>query len=212
MSRTIWSEVCWHRGSARASSERPGAPSPRCRETRGWKSEARRVRRRCLRGRSVARHPAGCGTPALAGGVHHLAEADGPPVAELAGPRPELVPAVTGGSPVPSRAGARCRRRLARRCRMRWPHPARSSRRAASDEQATSRGPFPSSTGAIGEKQAPRTPRTARSVSPSPGSSRTKLLSKRNAGNNPSAGGMDQASSSNVVGWGKAHVRPQRSV
>ena len=32
-------------GSARASSERRDAPSPRCRETRGWTSEGRRARR-----------------------------------------------------------------------------------------------------------------------------------------------------------------------
>ena len=35
--------------------------------------------------------------PALAGGVHDLAQADGPPVAELAGPAAELMPAVASG-------------------------------------------------------------------------------------------------------------------
>src|SRR5580692_81774 len=61
----------------------------------------------------------------------------------------------------------------------------RSSNRATSADQARSRGAL-TGTGAIGEKQAPRTPRTALSVSASPGSSRTKLLSKRSGGNAPS--------------------------
>src|SRR4051794_2749039 len=61
----------------------------------------------------------------------------------------------------------------------------RSRDRATSGDEATSFGAL-TGTGVIGEKQAPRTPRTARSISGSPGSSRTKLLSKRSEGNAPS--------------------------
>ena len=79
----------------------------------------------------------------------------------------------------------------------------KSSDRATSGDQATTRGAL-TGTGAIGEKQAPRTPRTALSVSASPGSSRTKLLSKRSDGNAP-PGSSQTGAGGEGLEFGQAH-------
>ena len=147
--------------------------------------------------------------PALARRVHHLPEADGPPVAELPCPGAELVPAVTGGVRCHPRQERVAREDLDETCKKLSDAQAvsdKSSNRATSGDQATSRGAL-TGTGAIGEKQAPRTPRTALSVSASPGSSRTKLLSKRSDRNAPS--GSSQTGAGSDV-WSLGNLTPAR--
>src|SRR5450432_4751694 len=77
----------------------------------------------------------------------------------------------------------------------------RSSNRATSKACATRRGSR-TGTGKIGEKQAPRTPRTARSVSGSPGNSRTKLLSNRSDGK-PAPGSSQTGARSEIAAPGE---------